>query len=176
VRAFVAVPIAPGRLEGLPAPLEEHLTLRFFAELAEGQVDTVAGALEEAASGFAPFSLELRGLGAFPTAERPRVLWVGVGEGEVPLRELHARVDRALSARGLPGESRPFAPHVTLFRVRSPASRARASELLGAGAGRSFGRVPIGELRLYSSLLTPAGAEHRRLRRAPLTGPPDPPP
>jgi RNA 2',3'-cyclic 3'-phosphodiesterase len=168
VRAFVAVPIALERLEGLPGPIEEHLTLHFFAELPEERVGAVVEALQEAARGLERFALELRGLGAFPTAERPRVLWVGVGEGEAHLRELYGRVERALAARGLPGETRPFAPHVTLFRVRSPASRERAAELLGAHASRSYGRVPIEEVVLFASHVSPAGAEHRRVHSVPL--------
>lgn len=169
----MAVPIAAERLEGLPAPIEEHLTLHFFADLAEEQVAAVSALLDAAAQETAAFSLELRGIGAFPTRERPRVLWVGVGEGAGPLVALQGRIESALGTIGLPGEGRPFQPHVTLFRVHGPPSRAHAQRLLESESdrSRSFGPVPVDEVVLFSSRLSPQGAEHRAVHRAPLRPP-----
>ncbi|HEV2448853.1 MAG TPA: RNA 2',3'-cyclic phosphodiesterase [Thermoplasmata archaeon] len=170
MRAFLAIPIAADRLAELPARIEEHLTLHFFGDLPEERAGAIPAALTSAAQEGAPFSIELRGIGAFPTRERPRVLWVGVGEGAEPLVALQGRIEAALAAVGLPGERRPFQPHVTLFRIHSPHAREHAQRLLASEGdrSRSFGRVPVDEVVLFSSRLTPQGAEHRALHRARL--------
>lgn len=173
MRAFLAVPIAADRLRELPARIEEHLTLQFFADLAEARVAELSARVDTTAQQAAPFAIELRGVGAFPTPARPRVLWVGVGKGAGALAALQARIESALAAVGLPGDGRPFRPHVTLFRVHSVHSREHARRLLDSEAerSRSFGEVPVEEVVLFSSRLTPQGAEHRAWHRARLGRP-----
>ena len=56
-----------------------------------------------------PFTLSLGGGGAFPTARRASVLWLGVREGEDALAEL---------AAPFADDDRPFRAHLTLARVR----------------------------------------------------------
>jgi 2'-5' RNA ligase len=60
------------------------------------------------------------GLGTFGPPAAPRVVWAGVG-GDLPaLVALQERLAGALEARGFPREARPFAPHLTLARLKSP--------------------------------------------------------
>jgi RNA 2',3'-cyclic 3'-phosphodiesterase len=168
VRSFASIPIPPAELSGLPAPAESHLTLRFWAELSEDRRGIVEEALVAAAARSLSFGLELRGVGAFPSSERPRVVWVGVGRGGENLRGLHRALEEELAQGGESAQPRAFHPHVTLFRVRSSAALARAHSALEAGRERSFGEVTVDRLELYASRLEPGGAVHELLRSASL--------
>ncbi|MCI4345446.1 MAG: RNA 2',3'-cyclic phosphodiesterase [Thermoplasmata archaeon] len=169
MRAFASLPIPSGELHGLPAPIESHLTLRFWAELDVGRLPSVFAALDAVALRTAPFRLELRGIGAFPSVERPRVVWVGLGRGAVEVGELHRALTEAFTARGEVADPRGFSPHVTLFRVRSEGGVRRARAALELGEERSFGEVAMDRVELYSSRLEPDGAVHERLHSAPLS-------
>jgi RNA 2',3'-cyclic 3'-phosphodiesterase len=175
----VAVDI-PALLGPIPDALrpEDHLTLHFFEDLSEDRVPVVVEALAEAAGPIPPFDLEIRGVGAFPTPQRPRVVWAGVGEGSAMLVSLANRVRQGLASRGFPVEARPFVPHLTLARVRSPRQATWASRFLVApeNASRPWGRFPVSELVLKQSELLPSGARHtvrERVRLGP--GPAAPP-
>ncbi|MCI4352112.1 MAG: RNA 2',3'-cyclic phosphodiesterase [Thermoplasmata archaeon] len=152
---------------------EDHLTLHFFEELPLERVPAVVEAMRDAAKGSAPFEVELRGVGAFPNISRPRVVWAGVAEGATALHALADRLRQALSSRGFPTEQRPFLPHLTLARVRSPREAAWATRFLAdpANIARSWTRATVSELRLKQSELTPAGAHHTIRERVALGGP-----
>ncbi|MCI4334147.1 MAG: RNA 2',3'-cyclic phosphodiesterase [Thermoplasmata archaeon] len=171
MRAFLSVPIDLERLVGLPAPPELHLTVRFWAELSDPDLPRVREAMDETGGANARFDLEIRGLGAFPSAARPRVLWAGVGVGELPLRALESSLLDALGRRGFPPEPRRFTPHLTLLRVRSGTTREQALAALRQLSASSFGSVPIDRIDLHSSRLTSTGPIHERLHSVPLTGP-----
>ncbi len=175
MRAFVAVEVPP-----IPWPgpgrhrPEDHVTLQFFADLPEERLAEATGALREAVAGVPPFPLALRGVGSFPPGGPPRVVWAGVGEGAEALSALVARLRRALEARGFPPESRPFVPHLTLFRVREGVGARDARQLLGdpEARAREWARTEVRAVVLKESRLLPTGAEHLVRARAPLaTGP-----
>lgn len=170
MRAFVAIevpdPHRPGATDGPPA----HLTLKFLGEIDPALGGPLGSAVSSAVASFAPFPLELRGVGAFPDRERPRVAWVGVGEGAGAVRELARRVDEAAATVGRPKETRPFAPHTTWMRVRGPRDLGVAERWLAAGEDRTFGQTVVREVILFESELRRDGVVHHPLVRAPLAG------
>ena len=149
-------------------PENLHLTLKFLGGVEPARLDAVLAALGPAAAGVAPFDAAVRGLGAFPTASRPRVIWAGVVEGAGAMGELAARVDLALAALGFPREARPFTAHVTLGRVRVPRREPALAGALQAAAGRDFGRVRVARVSLMRSDLSPHGARYTELGGAAL--------
>ena len=165
MRAFLAIPLPPplceelaavGRgIDGLRAQRAGtiHLTIRFLGEIDDA--DAVAAAAAGVASRHAPFDLRLKGLGAFPDARRPRVVWVGLAEGAEPAGALARDVERAVVGLGLPREDRPFSAHVTLGRFRGRPRRPPPLD-----PDREFGRARADRLILYRSTLTPEGAQH----------------
>ncbi len=167
MREFVAVdvgPQGPSDRGGAPA----HLTLRFLGEVPSERNAAIVADLEAAARGSAPFALRLEGVGAFPSTDRPRVVWVGVTTGRAEVVELARRVQAALEPEfgRDPGE---FVPHLTLFRVRTASDRAAARELLAGTRPPPPPRdVTVAELLLKASTLLPRGATHRTLRAIPL--------
>ncbi|MGH7965884.1 MAG: RNA 2',3'-cyclic phosphodiesterase, partial [Candidatus Binatia bacterium] len=88
------------RVEGL------HLTLKFLGDITRSQVNPILEALEEALRERPSLGIVARGLGAFPSLKRPRVLWVGLGgEG---LQELSETIEAALMPLDFPPEERSF--------------------------------------------------------------------
>lgn len=102
-----------------------HITLRFLGTVSSDNMRDVQEAARTAAGQCRPFTLCLSGLGAFPSATAPRVIWVGLerGPGYLDLDYLHDLAEDALAARGFPKEERAFSPHITLARTRDNISR-----------------------------------------------------
>lgn len=68
--------------------------------------------------GHGAFDLALEGVGAFPSMNRARTLWVGAGEGSGALTTLAEDVENALEGLGFEREERPFHPHATVGRAK----------------------------------------------------------
>lgn len=139
-----------------------HLTLKFLGEVEPGRLDGVATALAGVVTAAPAFPLALRGLGAFPSPTRPRVIWAGVTDA-VEVVQLAARVEEALAQLGLPREGRPFSAHVTLGRVREPRRDPVLAAGLAEGAGREFGAFRVDQVALMRSDLSPRGARYTAL-------------
>jgi len=153
------------------APSNLHLTLKFLGAVPEERIDAVAGALDEAARCAHAFEARIRGLGAFPSAGRPRVVWAGVTDGAAEMTALAQRVDAALAALGFPRDERPFSPHVTLGRVRRPGRSPELTDALGSAAAREFGRMRVPSASLMRSELGPRGARYTELAAVTLGRP-----
>jgi RNA 2',3'-cyclic 3'-phosphodiesterase len=127
--------------------------------------------LEQACEGASSFALRLRGLGCFPLRGPVRVVWVGIQGAVESLRSLQSSVRQTLSSLSSQKESRPFAPHLTIGRVRAgahPPGAVRAS-LAGLSA-IEVGDWPICEVVLMRSELRPEGARYTRLLTVNLPG------
>ena len=142
-----------------------HLTLKFLGDTVEDLVPAATAALAETCARLPPLSLEVAGFGVFPRRGPPRVLWVGVGGDLEALASLVQAVDRALEPLGVPRETRPYHPHITLGRVK----RGRAGEVIDALSGLGhLGSFEARHLVLFQSTLTPAGAKHEALAEPPF--------
>jgi 2'-5' RNA ligase len=168
MRLFVAIDL-PGEVSrglsrlssGLPGARwvrqeQLHLTLRFIGEVDGGRFRDIREELGGVS--LQPFSLQLDGLGVFPPRGRPRVVWAGLRQSK-PLLRLRNQVESALVRAGLARETRKFAPHVTLARLKNtPAVRVgRYLEQWGLYASRPF---TVERFFLYSSQLGHSGALH----------------
>ncbi len=173
MRAFVAVEIPPLPGGAHPRANPEHLTLLFLGEIPKERVGPIGEALTPVGDDVAPFDATLEGVGAFPSPDRPRVVWVGVTQGSAELTRLASRVREALPGEGEPTRREAFAPHLTLFRVRSASDYRRALELLsGTVPPPAPRRFRVHEFVLKESELSPRGATHRIVATFPLRGPP----
>ena len=144
--------------------LNIHLTLRFLGEITENEIAAATGAAARAAARVAPFQFSIRGLGAFPTAGSPRVVWVGV-EDDGPLLQLADSLSKELSAARFPPADHPFTPHLTLGRVKSPKGRDELKRQLVANQDICLGRQEVADFALIRSELKPGGPVYRPLSR-----------
>lgn len=149
-----------------------HVTLKFLGQIDAARLAGIETALTEAVAAAAPFELALRGLGAFPSTSRPRVLWAGAADGGPAVQRLAASVDEALARAGFARERRAFAPHVTLGRMREPRRNAVLAAALAAAERRELGRVRVDRVSLMRSDLSRRGACYTELRGLPLVEPP----
>jgi 2'-5' RNA ligase len=149
-----------------------HVTLRFLGELEAAALSRVQAALEAAAA-TAPFRVAFGGLGGFPTARAPRVVWAGVVAGAAQLSELHDRLEASLARQGISPEGRPFHPHVTLGRVRNPRGEPALARLLETPAGlggTAFGEAVVEAVHLMRSDLGPGGSRYGVVSAVSLRG------
>lgn len=146
-----------------------HLTLKFLGDTEEGLVPEIVSAMREASAGIAPFSVQVKGTGAFPTLGRPNVLWVGLEGGE-PLGRMARSLNENLADLGFPREERAWSPHVTLARVRGRRDLDRAQDLVRRHGDDLFAEVRIDEVRLKKSVLRPQGPEYSTVESVRLEG------
>lgn len=151
-------------------PRQIHVTLKFFADLTPHNRSVVEAALGEIASSVSPMPLAVRGLGAFRSGARMRVLWAGLEDPTGGLSAFQASMEQALEGRGIPREERPFRPHLTLGRFREPSAEPRLEDLLHKLKAFDAGAFESDRVTLFRSRLTPAGPRYDVLRRWPLGG------
>jgi RNA 2',3'-cyclic 3'-phosphodiesterase len=184
VRTFVAIELPTGitqRLDHAIARLRErmtsrdikwvsacniHLTLKFLGGVPVERIDELRSNLTAVCAAAQPMRLEIMGLGAFPSTRAPRVIWAGLQGDVEPLCSLAGEIDAALAALGYPRESRPFAAHVTLARVRPNAGHDVKSALADAIVRPPLDRYlsfVSGGVSIMRSQLTPHGAVYTRL-------------
>lgn len=130
------------------SPVENlHITTKFIGEWPEARIEEMETALR-GVTYTGPISISVHGVGWFPDGKRPRVFWVGVEAGD-PLKILAKSTDEAISKLGIPFETRPYAPHLTLARVKD--ATFNPCELRAAAGSPDFGAFQASSFFLYRS-------------------------
>jgi len=142
-----------------------HLTLKFLGNVSGSKVEEIRSAFSQVA--FPPFSLEIKGSGAFPNLKRMNVIWVGIGEGWSQVELIYEQTERLLHQLGFSRETRPFSPHITVARVKSGRKRDEIASFLGHLTEESFGTFSVESVRLKQSVLSPSGPKYSTLFEAP---------
>jgi RNA 2',3'-cyclic 3'-phosphodiesterase len=183
-RTFVALRVSDGAKQAIAelrrampppprglrwAPVEQaHLTLAFLGDLDGPALAEVGRRARAAAFASTPFDADLRAVGAFPRAERARVVWVGWGSGGDAVVALQSALARELESAGLGREEgRPFTPHVTVARARSALD---LRDWLAAAPEWASPGWRADSLDVMASELRRAGAVHTLLERWALGG------
>ena len=198
MRSFVAVELpepileAVGQLSGrLRAsgaratwvkPENMHLTLRFLGEVDEENINRLKAILSDSYRGMSPFTLSVRGVGAFPNMRRPSVVWVGAvvarearsqvelgneralgNEGAEAIETAYLAAESAARAIGLAPEEKAFHPHLTLARIRDAREAPPLVACLERERDFCAGDFTVHSVSLFSSRLTPHGPIYQRL-------------
>lgn len=135
-----------------------HLTLKFLGQISEDQVIHTRQILERMSKEQRRFSFHLAGLGGFPTLRHPRVLWVDTDRGRETLEVLAAKIESEIAQIGIKGEDRPFSPHLTLGRIRSPRNLQKLSALMERTEFSSSEEILLDHVTFYKSILSPKGS------------------
>jgi len=185
LRVFIAIdiddPLLLSRIErikesiistGVPMkPVETsniHLTIRFIGEIPRWKVEEIEKEVMAKITG-EQFKITLKGIGAFPSTSRPRVVWVGVTEGADRLREYREIIDNELRRLGIPPEARSFSPHITLARIKGSRNIHSLIRLLNEYSDYEVGSMIIKAIRLKKSTLTRSGPIYETLWEAKLS-------
>ena len=156
-------------------PESLHITIKFIGETPPDAVEQIKTAL----SSIQADSPEIifRGHGFFPTPKAARVFWIGIDSGP-QLAALSRAVDDATHTLGIPKETHPFSPHLTLARggggsgaprrVKGDSPNRnfqRIHEKLASLPAPEFGTMASREFFLYQSQLSPGGSRYTKLER-----------
>ena len=147
-----------------------HLTLKFFGDVPENAVANISAVAGRAAAAVGSFELAIGGTGVFPDPSRPRVVYLGMSGEVARLVTFQQRLERALGEIGFPPEERPFRPHLTLGRIKSPKGLIGLAEALEKEKMVTAGMFTASGLNLFQSDLTPRGAVYTRLAGYPFAG------
>ena len=171
-RLFIGVPttadaraaiarILPKNLPGkLVAPDKWHFTLRFLGPTTREARDSIIARLSNSRLG-SGFKVRFGELGAFPSARRARILWLGVTRGGERLSELAAIAEDAARSAGFAAEGRGFQPHLTLARIDPP----QAISTLLAQKQRYDIEMSVAAMILYRSQLGGGPARYEEVTR-----------
>ena len=178
MRAFFCIPLEPDVVRSI-APLAAtlrariniraswvrpenyHVTLRFLGEIEPELTIDLERLAQRVAGRRAPFALPLDRLGAFPSADRARVLWIG-GDASPEFLGLASSLQHELAELGFPRERPPLVAHVTLARLKGRADAAVPSAL-GTTETPTGLATRADRLVLMQSELTPTGAVYKPL-------------
>lgn len=132
-----------------------HITLRFIGDIDPSTAHEVHAALDRIRR--PAFRVTLDGLNAFG-GDKPRAI-VATAKPSSALVELQAEQERLMRRLGLAAETRKFAPHVTLARLRHVSSLAVADYLAVRGwlASRDF---EVDHFTLFSSRSSVGGGPY----------------
>ena len=151
-------------------PENIHLTVKFLGEISPESVRQVCQAAETAAASASAMELAVKGLGVFPDARRPRVVWAGLSGAIQSLIDFHAKLEENLVHVGFDKEKRRFTAHLTLGRVKKSLSSAKMVSALDACSAFTPRPISADRLVLYKSELRPEGAVYTALQAFPLAG------
>ena len=144
-----------------------HVTVRFIGEVSEDTAEKVKAALAQPFDQRA-YEVVFEGVGVFPNARRPRVVWIGAPRGQEETAAVAAVVNARLEPIVGKDEERAFRAHLTVARVKEPAPFDWDAALSTIDAGRS--RSPIDHVTLYQSKTSPQGPAYTALCAVPLRG------
>lgn len=173
IRCFVAIEI-PDRIQAILSEVQSefrskikkaswirngnfHMTLRFFGDIETKQIHEIERTLKKAVTSIKPFTIEIGGIGTFPNLSRPRVLWVGLTQGDREVTALAGTINRELTDFGYPTKSR-FHPHFTLARLKEQVNMRTNSKLFSKYETIAGTVTDVNRITLVRSELRPTGA------------------
>jgi 2'-5' RNA ligase len=163
----IADAIARLRAAGVDArfqPREKwHVTIAFLGDTDADRLGDVVSALRGALAACDPFDVVLDGVGAFPDASRPRVVWIGSSRPQPGYAACAAAVRGACESLGYRFDD-DAVPHVTVCRLK------RWRGPLPSVALPSPASVHVRELTLYESVTDGATTRYSIRERFPLGG------
>ncbi|MEN6368894.1 MAG: RNA 2',3'-cyclic phosphodiesterase [Thermotogota bacterium] len=147
-------------------PDNYHVTLRFLGEIDPELTIPLEKAAQGAARKVAPFALRVDTLGAFPSIDRARVLWVGA-MADPAFGSLVGALEERLDELGFAPERSEALAHVTMARIKGhPDARLpRVFEAIGPFPPHV---LRIDRLVLMESRLSPHGPTYAPLFSVPL--------
>jgi 2'-5' RNA ligase len=151
-------------------PEKIHLTLKFFGNIEESRIEPIFKSIEEPIRNTLPFSLEVRGVGAFPHLRNPRVIWMGLVDGREVLVSFQKQIETQLEKIGFQPEDRPFHPHLTLGRMKSSRGKEELVGRMERHKEEEFGDFQVERVILFKSDLKPSGPIYTLLKEIKLGG------
>lgn len=145
-----------------------HFTLKFLGEISEEGLKKVKEITLQIARESKSFTLNIKGMGVFPSYSSPRVIWIGVDEGKEAIGKLAKKLDEELSKEGFIKEKREWIPHLTIGRVKFLREKEKLKELIHSREEIEIGEVKVENLSVIQSYLTPKCSIYKTLGEFPF--------
>ena len=178
-RTFIAIKIEPEKVltdlfKNLKRSLKDekikwveennlHLTLRFLGETSQEQFQQVDLVLKKLAAENKPFSFDLQGTGFFGSKSQPKVLFISVLNAEI-LSQFADNFVKSISDFGFQTDEKPFAPHLTLGRIKEIQNSGQFLNLVQQYENVPFQQVLVNEIIFYESILHSTGPVYKPMR------------
>jgi 2'-5' RNA ligase len=146
----------------LVEPKNIHITVRFLGNITPAMAEKIFDEMRKVQ--FAPFNVQINGLGVFPDLRYPRVVWAGITEGADQLKSVFSQLEPRLRGLGFTPDPKGFSPHLTIARVKSGRNKAELTKFVTENADYDFGTIKAKCLRLKKSDLTPKGPIYSTLK------------
>ncbi|MDD3527814.1 MAG: RNA 2',3'-cyclic phosphodiesterase [Bacteroidales bacterium] len=139
-----------------------HLTLKFFGEVHDEQVEAIDEILKQVAVRHKSFDMELFGTGIFGSSYDPRVVWFGIRHSE-QISALAADVLDAVTPIGFPRDRQNFRPHLTIGRVKHITDKNIFQQTIRKHSNSLIQVVKVDSFGLIESKLRPQGSAYMAL-------------
>lgn len=152
-------------------PQNIHLTLKFLGERDDKKVAAIGEIVEKVVKNKPVFKASIASIGAFPNINSPRVIWIGLDQGDKETKEIALELEEKIAKIGIPKEDRAFSSHITIGRTRSTLNRDKLiQEINKAAAGLSQQDLAfcVQKITLFESTLSPKGPIYEVLKKASL--------
>lgn len=146
-----------------------HITLQFLGETEESLIPEIKEALYKILAPYSLFYIKIGDVGCFPSARRPRIIWVGIEDSQ-SLINLYKNIASEMVKFGYQKEERGFTPHLTIGRVKSNRNMGELLKRLEEFTVTDFPAFEVQNIRLMKSELKPSGAKHYCLAEIPIGG------
>ncbi|MCF8229328.1 MAG: RNA 2',3'-cyclic phosphodiesterase [Bacteroidales bacterium] len=140
-------------------PQKIHITLKFFGDTTEENIDEIAGAMDDAVFDASPFELQMHNVGIFGSSYKPRVIWFGI-EASEKLRSLYQNLKVNLEELGYKYDRQNFVPHLTVGRIRHIQNKRYFQQVINRFKDEDIQKEKIDRLILFESILRPQGPEY----------------
>lgn len=141
-------------------PQNLHFTLAFLGATSEEDQQRVQQIITDLHPGSGSFEINLSGLSAFPSINKPRIIFTGV-KNEHKLVQLQEHLTNSLKViPDLYTDNKKFVPHLTLARVKFLAHPEKVVERLKEESERFKQVIHIHEITYFESILKPEGPQY----------------
>jgi RNA 2',3'-cyclic 3'-phosphodiesterase len=133
-----------------------HITMKFFGDTKEEQIPIIETVCNEIVTAHRRFGLHLENVGIFGSSYNPRVIWFGIRENKTIAQLANELLD-TLQENGFPRDNQHFRPHLTIGRIKHIQNKRYFQQVLDQFKNCYLQRVPVDQMELIESKLTPHG-------------------
>ena len=146
-----------------------HITLKFLGWVVDDKADEMISSVADAAKDFGSIKIDFAGLGVFPDAKHPRVIWVGINKGNDRVNDLAGKIDARLVSEGYrKEEEKEFSPHLTIGRIKEKIDAGPLNNFMDKNATTEFGGFTADHISVMKSTLMRSGPIYEEIEKIAL--------
>ncbi len=142
-------------------PENLHITLKFLGDITKDMYLQFYRTLQNSVSKLSPFTVEVKGIGFFPSKKRARVVWAAAEEG-MSLENLYRASEAAAQEINIPPDKK-FHAHITVGRIKTTATPKIMDMFEKKFQGRIWGKMLVENITIFESVLRSDGPVYREL-------------